>query len=152
MRWDQTTSIFKLSRRRKKDENCFHFKSANLSSTLDSGGKIPATDLVVNPVLSPLPLPRYGVRPLAFKNRLKQVKVFCHGETYSSLQSWNIISYFQRQHGLCARENHRLKLFSKQRAKLAVLGISAVLSPAALLGVAASENWGSKPFLLAFAF
>lgn len=77
-------------------------------------GKPQSTDAV----LSPPPLPSYGVRPPAFKIRLKQVKVFHHGETYSLSQSWNIISYFQGQLGTCVENQvHRLKLFSKQRAK-----------------------------------
>lgn len=83
------------------------------------GEKTQPANLVVNPVLSPPPLPSYDVRPLVFKNRLKQVKVFCHGETYSSLQSWNIISYFQGQRGVCARKIKYtdLNCFLNKRAK-----------------------------------
>lgn len=75
------------------------------------GEKSQPTDVVVKPVLSPPPLPSYGVMPLAFKNRLKQVKVFCHGKTYSSLQSWNMISYFQGQMGVCGRKITDLNCF-----------------------------------------
>lgn len=115
------------------------------------GEKTQSTTPVVNPVLSPPPLPSRGVRPLAFKNRLNQVEVFCHGETYSSLQSWKIISYFQGQLGenqihrhKCARKikstDSNCFLNKEPNPPSSIRRFSRVLTPAALLAVASTTK------------
>lgn len=96
-------SAFSSSQGEEKNENICPLNQLISPPPWTLGKKAQPNNLIAIPVLSPSPLPNYSLRPLAFKNSLKPVKLFCRYETYSSLQSYNN-SYFKGQLGFCARK------------------------------------------------
>lgn len=78
---------FPAFKEKKKNENICPLNQLISPPPWTLGKKAQPNNLIAIPVLSPSPLPNYSLRPLAFKNSLKPVKLFCRDETYSPLQS-----------------------------------------------------------------